>query len=572
MNDFDHAPPPPRQPPSANAPLTSLRVTNVPLSATWASVGTASWIVGVDNLSFWRTFALAQDGLSATTAASTVGLGIFLVLLFAAVLRPFVVGKAGILLLCTLLVTSASVSHYLDAWGVLFDKGLVRNMIETDTREVRELLSFPAFVDVFWRGILPAALLWFVGIRRAEWKRSTIHTALLGVVAAGVAGALLATSYGTLASTFRNHRELRFQLVPTNYINAVYGYLKGEDVTSGAILPIAPDARRTPSLSRPLVLVLIVGETARAANFSLGGYMRETNAALANRDILYFQNVVSCGTDTATSLPCMFSGLGAEEFSVRKARERENALDVLLRTGISVQWLDNNSGCKGVCARVPTLQMPTSGIDGLCGEDACQDEILARSLEERLKEVKQDTAIVLHQMGSHGPAYYRRYPAPGKFQPTCDTNRIQSCDRQALVNTYDNTIEYTSQNIARIVEAARARAPAMDIAVLYISDHGESLGERNIYLHGLPPMLAPSEQTHVPMLAWLPVQTQDRLKLPISCLASVAGQKYSHDNLFSTLLGFFGVATAAYRADLDVLAIARASPACGNASPRLTLK
>lgn len=554
-------------------PLAPSRGTNKALSATWACLGTASWIVAVDNFSFWKTFASAQDSWSAATLASTAGLGIFLALLFAALLRPFVAGRVGAVLLSVLLIVSASVAHYLDAWGVLFDKGLVRNMVETDTREVRELLSLPAFVDVFCRGVLPAAMLWFVGIRRAEWKRSAIHTVLLGVVAAGVASALLATWYGTLAPTFRNHRELRFQLVPTNYINAVYGYLKGEDLTSGAILQIAPDARRTPSLSaRPLVLVLIVGETTRAANFSLGGYARETNAALANRDILYFQDVVSCGTDTATSLPCMFSGLGAEDFSMRKARERENALDVLLRTGVSVQWLDNNSGCKGVCARVPTLQMPTSGIDGLCGEDVCQDEILARSLEERLDEVKQDTAIVLHQMGSHGPAYYRRYPAPGKFQPTCDTNRIQSCDRQALVNTYDNTIEYTSQNIARIVDVARARAPAMDIAVLYISDHGESLGERNIYLHGLPPMLAPSEQTHVPMLAWLPAQTQERLKLPISCLASVTGQKYSHDNLFSTLLGFFGVATAAYRADLDILAIARASHACGNAPQRLTLK
>lgn len=202
---------------------------------------------------------------------------------------------------------------------------------------------------------------------------------LLGVVAASVASALLATSYGTLASTFRNHRELRFQLVPTNYINAVYGYIKGEDTTPTALLQVAPDARRTETLSgRPLVLVLIVGETARAANFSLGGYARQTNTALVNRDILYFQNVVSCGTDTATSLPCMFSGLGAEDFSVQKARERENVLDVLLRTGVSVQWLDNNSGCKGVCARVPTRQMPTSGINGLCGEDACLDEILTR--------------------------------------------------------------------------------------------------------------------------------------------------------------------------------------------------
>jgi lipid A ethanolaminephosphotransferase len=226
-------------------PLAPSRGTNKALSATWACLGTASWIVAVDNFSFWKTFASAQDSWSAATLASTAGLGIFLALLFAALLRPFVAGRVGAVLLSVLLIVSASVAHYLDAWGVLFDKGLVRNMVETDTREVRELLSLPAFVDVFCRGVLPAAMLWFVGIRRAEWKRSAIHTVLLGVVAAGVASALLATWYGTLAPTFRNHRELRFQLVPTNYINAVYGYLKGEDLTSGAILQIAPDARRT---------------------------------------------------------------------------------------------------------------------------------------------------------------------------------------------------------------------------------------------------------------------------------------------------------------------------------------
>lgn len=533
------------------------------VSSVWALLGVTSWIVAVDNFSFWKTFALAQDGLSVAVIFSSLALGLFLAVLFAAILRPIFIGRFGIFLLCLLLVVSAGVSHYIDSWGVLFDRNLVRNMFETDTREVRELLSFPAFVDVLWRGVLPAAALWFFGVRSASWTKSVAETVALSVVAACLAGALLATSYGMLATTFRNHRELRLQLVPTNYINATYGYLKGNNVAAATLTMVAPDATRASSRSdRPLVLVLIVGETARAANFSLGGYARDTNRALDDSGMLYFPKVNSCGTDTATSLPCMFSAIGAQDFSVREARARENVLDVLQRTGVSVKWIDNNSGCKGVCARVPTLQMPTTGIDDLCADGTCQDEILVRALETQLSAVTSDTAIVLHQMGSHGPSYYRRYPAPGRYQPTCDTNRIQSCETQQLINTYDNTIDYTSRNIARIVEATRARTPSLDVAVIYISDHGESLGESNIYLHGLPPLLAPSEQTHVPMLAWLPRETQDRLGVPMRCLASVAEAAYSHDNLFPTLLGFFGIATTAYRGDLDLLARARDSSVC----------
>lgn len=536
------------------------------------SLLTAIWIVLFDNSSFWLTFVRAQDAMNAAEVAATTGLALVLIVSFAAILRPFVVRRFGIILMAVLLVVSAGVAHYVDAWGVLFDKGLIRNMVQTDVREIRELASWPALLDIAWRGLLPAALLWFITLRSSSLGETLAQTFGLAFIAALTAAAVLASSYGILAPTFRNHRELRFQLVPTNYINAVYGYFKGSQPKPSALTPIAPDAVRTSAISeRPLVLVLIVGETARAANFSLGGYARDTNAALNKTGVLYFDKVVSCGTDTATSLPCMFSDLGAEKFSVSKAPFRENALDVLQRTGINIEWIDNNSGCKGVCARVPTQQLETTGATALCSDGACLDEVLVTALDGSLKRINRDSAVILHQMGSHGPSYFKRYPAPGRYQPTCDTNRIQGCDKAALVNTYDNSIDYTSQVIASVIEKAKAQQDDMDIAVVYVSDHGESLGERNIYLHGLPTMLAPEEQTRVPMLAWLSDGAQRRLRLSSACLAKVASTPLSHDNLYPTLLGFFGVQSKSYRPHEDLWAKARNDPQCFS-KERLTLK
>jgi lipid A ethanolaminephosphotransferase len=539
------------------------------ISATWASIAAASWIVAVDNWSFWKTFLLAQENASLSMGVVALSLGLVLVAMFGTVLRAFCIQRLGTSVLAGVLIASAAVAHYVDSWGVLFDKAMIRNIVETDFREATELLSWPAFLDLAVRGVLPASVLWYIGVRRSSVMQTVSQTAIFAVGAAALAAVVAFLFYGTFAATFRNHRELRFQLVPSNSVNAVYGFLKKQDSSPATFATIAPDAIRTPAQGqKPFVLILVVGETARAANFSLGGYVRDTNAALNKADVSYFNNVTACGTDTATSLPCMFSDLGARNFSVDKARARENVLDILHRTGVGVVWLDNNSGCKGVCDRVPSLQMPTIGQPSLCGDGVCQDEILVDALKDKLSGLTQDTTIVLHQMGSHGPSYFKRYPPPGRFQPTCDTNRIQTCSREALVNTYDNSIDYTTQVLAKAIRVARERQGAFDIAFLYVSDHGESLGEKGIYLHGLPPMLAPSEQRLVPMLAWLSPGANERLSLPDRCLAAVTKQSYSHDNLFHTMLGMYGVRTAAYQADLDVFARARSQPLCAVADSR----
>lgn len=526
-------------------------------------LGVASWIVLLDNFSFWNTFASAQPGTRLDQWIAGAGLAVLLILTLAGLLRPIANSRIGMCLIAVLLVLSAAIAHYVDGWGVLVDRNLVRSAIETDLREVSELLSWPAAVDVLLRGLLPVVLLLVLPTGRTSGWRTLIQSGYLIASAALLGLVLVVFFYGTLATTFRNHRELRLQMVPANYVRAVYGHFKGRGRAPTALTPVASDAQLAPRPgAKPRVMVLLVGETARAANFSLGGYPRDTNRHLANSGAVYFSNVTSCGTDTATSLPCMFSDLGSAAFTVNAAHARENLLDVLARTGVRVSWLENNSGCKGVCARVPTKIMPTTGAPEICGTDSCHDEILLPALESELNQTREDSLIVLHMMGSHGPSYFKRYPAPGRFKPTCDTNRIQSCEKIALINTYDNSIDYTSKVIADAIRLANQRSSSLDIAVLYVSDHGESLGENNIFLHGIPPMLAPREQKEVPMLLWLSPSAARASNLPPGCLPGMAQRPITHGNLFHSLLGFHAVTTSTYRAELDLFALAKGNAAC----------
>lgn len=545
--------------------IGALRLSLPPAPFGWAAFAVAAWIIAIDNLSFWRGLFLAQgQGWPASLPALAALAGV-LALLLTTVLRAATWPWLAKPLWIALLLVSAAAAHFVDRWGVLIDKGMIRNILQTDFREASDLLNASMAVDLILRGFFPALAVAFVPLSSARIGRRLGGT-LLSLLAAIVALALALTAfYPIYSTTFRNHRELRLQLVPSNYLAGLYGVLKPK--RDSVLLPVASDARRQSSASvRPLLVVLVVGETARADNFSLAGYPRPTNDALAGRDFTFFSNVTSCGTDTASSVPCMFSDLGSDRFTVEAASQRENVLDVLRRTGVTVSWLDNNSGCKGVCSRVEAVDLSRSPG---CVDGQCQDDVLVAALKERLPEVKTDALVVLHQQGSHGPAYYKRYPAPGPFQPTCTTNRIQDCSREALVNTYDNTIDYTSRMLASAVDLLAAEE-GRDTLLLYLSDHGESLGERGIYLHGLPRVLAPHEQTHVPMLLWMSRGAHSRLMSTGGCMRALAPRGLSHDNLFHTLLGVFGVSTSAYRGKLDIFAMANDASECAVPPPRLT--
>jgi lipid A ethanolaminephosphotransferase len=517
----------------------------------------ALWIVLACNVSFWHLFWQVQ-GFNARTALFAVSLLVALTGLNLLLLRLFSPGKLLRPVLTLLLVLAAAAGWFMDTWGVALDSEMLRNALQTNPAEARDFIGWPLLWRLLWQAGIPAAIIWYVWLPEAGWWRAT--RSWLAGCAAGIAMVFAAALplYGHYVSYFRNEATARYLIAPANVVVGSIRLARKSLQVQGPHVQVGLDARRTASTAaRPLLIVLVVGETARAANFSLGGYERETNPLLAQREVFYFTDVTSCGTATATALPCMFSDLPRGEFSLSAARRRDSVLDIVQRAGMTVRWIDNQSGCKGACERVPH-ELARSYHPGSCNDGECLDETLLHALEAQLPQVQGDTLLVLHAMGSHGPAYHRRVPERyAVFQPACNTARIETCADAEIVNAYDNTILYTDYILAGLIDRLTAVTDAVDPVLLYVSDHGESLGERGLYLHGQPFRMAPAVQKHIPMLLWLPSNGFGRLGIDPACLRNQLEKPYSHDHLAHTLIGLGGIETAAYRRNLDLLASCR---------------
>jgi lipid A ethanolaminephosphotransferase len=521
--------------------------------STWIALALATFLAGVGNLPLWRALATGPSavGWPAIAAAALVLLAGF-DLLLQALAWPFVLKPVGVVLLLLSAVTCQAMLDH----GVLFDADMVRNVLQTDRAEAREFVTGRSVFFVGALGVLPAMLLLFTRIRYRPLRRELRLRALV------VLGSLLAAlaafwpAYGALSLAMRADGRLRLLINPVAPLVALMDYERGGGDEQPRVLePLAADARREPVGKGRLVFVLVLGETATASHFSLNGYERDTNPELRARDVLNFPRVTSCGTSTAESLPCLFSGLGLANYTHERATGRENLLDVLQRTGVAVAWLDNNSGSKGVGARAPTRTVDGARPDP---EDDPWDQALVDALPAVLDGQPGDLFVVLHQKGSHGPAYFKRTPPEWKrWQPECSRPDLQNCPREEIVNAYDNTILYTDHILAELIDLLATRAGDAQFALLYVSDHGESLGENGVYLHGFPRWLAPEEQVHVPMVFWATPGFYAARGLQPAALRAAAGREYSHDNLFHSVLGAFGVKTAAYDAALDIFATAR---------------
>ena len=465
------------------------------------------------------------------------------------------------------LMVSTSASYFMMRYHVVIDPIMLDNAIHTDAREVRDLLSPQMLVYLLAGVVIPGWWWWRQPVKPIRARRLALQQGGWALMAVLLTGVMLWLTFQDLASTMRNHKPLRYMINPFNTVYAVMKNSMAEAAWSTQPLQtVGLEARLVDPpwdpLAPPLV-VLIVGETARAANFGLSGYARSTTprlSALRNQgDLIYFDQVQSCGTSTQVSLPCMFSDLGRQAFD--RTTRRENLLDVLQHAGLATLWIDNQSGCKGVCDRIPHASTTSSHVPGLCEGDECFDEVMLKELPDQLAQLPatrqvQGTLVVLHQMGSHGPAYFKRTPANFKpFQPECQASNLQECSPAELQNTYDNTIRYTDHVVAETVQWLNGQS--RPVALVYLSDHGESLGEKGLYLHGMPYSMAPDEQTHVPMLMWMNDRMRSAIGLDRPCLEARAREPASHDHLFHTLLGLTQVRTQAYEARLDLTAACR---------------
>ena len=517
-------------------------------------------LTGAANGTFWLTFAQAAGGLSPANLPLLAGAFLMIVLFFNACLTLASFRPLAKPVLIALVLGASMASYFIATYGIVIDKAMIQNVFETDTREAAELLDWRLLARVGLLGVLPS--LW---IARAEIRYPDGWPGLAR--RAGIAGGsilaavlLLALSFKSLAPALHEHRELRFLLTPTNFVQAVHGYLRASWDRNVPLAPLGRDAARGAAWAgqgRKTLTVIVVGETARAASFSLNGYARATNPQLARQHgLINFSQVSSCGTATAVSVPCIFSPLARSDFSNEAAAHQEGLLDVLGHAGLDVVWRDNNSGCKGVCERVRYQDVSAPTPEALhCAGDECYDERLLDGLPELVRNSGKDLVLVLHQKGSHGPAYARRYPAGfGRFGPVCTTNQFELCTQASIQAAYDNTILYTDYFLSKTIDLLRqiGARDGVDTAMLYVSDHGESLGENNVYLHGAPYMFAPPEQTRVPMMLWLSESFSARFHIDATCLNARRNQALSHDNIFHSVLGMLDIVTAVRNPRLDL--------------------
>ncbi|VDZ84099.1 phosphoethanolamine transferase EptA [Kluyvera intermedia] len=458
------------------------------------------------------------------------------------------------------ILLSACAQYFMMNFGIIVDRSMVTNVLDTTSAESYALLSGQMIVVLGFTALLFIALAWWIKIKPAAnlW-RGTLTRAVTLVVSAVLILLVAALFYKDYASLFRNNKELVKSLNPSNSIVAMNSWYFHHQMGNLPLVKIGEDAKQKAVMKkgpRKNLTILIVGETSRAANFSLGGYDRETNPLLAKDNVVYFPKTSSCGTATAVSVPCMFSNMPRTGYDESLAHHQEGLLDIIQRAGIQVLWNDNDGGCKGACDRVPHQDVTDLKLPGECIDGECYDDVLFHGLEQTIDNMRGDGVIVLHTIGSHGPTYYNRYPpAFRRYTPTCDTSEIQSCSQEQLKNSYDNTILYVDYIVDEAIKLLQSKQDKFTTSLVYLSDHGESLGENGVYLHGLPYTIAPETQKHVPMLVWLSDDYQKRYGINYSCLQKQAKENdYSQDNLFSTMLGMTGVETQEYRAADDILA------------------
>lgn len=513
------------------------------------------------NGSFFSTVTRGRQASDASTWGFGLALAIGLVALNVLLTGLLAHRRTVKPLVAALTVAAAAGSWFIGAYGVTLDPTMMRNVLRTDPAEARELINAHFLLHMVWFTGLPLLLLSRVRVARQPRLRAVGRRATLLIASLLILLAAVWSVFQPLSSVMRNHRELRYLVTPANLLWSTGAVLAAD--ARGAAAPRKPvglDAHPGTSWTgrtRPLVVVLVVGETARAANWGLSGYARQTTPELAKAGVANFLDVTSCGTNTETSLPCMFAPVGRRRYDEARIRGEQSLLHVLARAGVGIDWRDNQSGCKGVCDGLPAETVDVRSAPDGYGHDRCLDEALIGDLAQRLKRAQGTQLWVLHMLGNHGPSYFRRYPqAFARFQPECRSDDLQACTQQQVVNAYDNALLYTDHLLASTIQTLQAASAEVDTALLYVSDHGESLGEQGLFLHGLPYALAPDLQKRVPMVWWNSNGFERANGLSPGCLMSAmkeqARRPVAHDHLFHTLLGVFDVRTALHEPAWDL--------------------
>ncbi|MEI2564881.1 phosphoethanolamine--lipid A transferase [Vibrio metoecus] len=471
-----------------------------------------------------------------------------------------------------LLIISSVLSFVGFQYGTIVDRDMLVNVLETNSSEASSYLTVYSVLWFVFLGVLPALWLLFTPIRKETGVWRFLGKKGLSMLVSLLAVALIAALYyQNYSSVGRNNSYLKRMIIPTHFIYSSVGLVKQRYFTEPMVYKmIGTDAQQKTTATdssgqKPTLVFFVLGETARVQNYQYFGYPRDTNAYTQPFQPIFFKDVASCGTATAISVPCMFSNMTRDNFDRNRADNQDNVLDILQRAGISLLWKENDGGDKGVAKNIPLKELARDKREGFCDGDTCYDIAMLENLDQEIADQNGNRMIFMHIIGSHGPTYFKRYPKEmAVYQPDCPRADIENCSVEQIVNTYDNTIRYTDYVLAQLMSKLESLQKDYNTALIYVSDHGESLGENGMFLHGMPYNLAPDYQTQVPLLVWMSQGFSQSKSIDVDCLRSKTNLPYSHGNLFHSLLGVMDVSTEAYETSLDLFFQCRANAAPSN--------
>lgn len=439
------------------------------------------------------------------------------------VMRP---GKtAGKCLLAFMFFADAVSLYFINTYEVLITDKMMGNVFNTQFSEASGFFSFGFVLYVLFLGILPGLWLFLQKIDYGSWKRYFANTG----ISLGIVVTIAFANMQNWPWIDRNSTELGSLLMPWSYTVNTVRFYNGEKKRNQKEIPL-PDARIVTGSKD--VCILIIGESARRANFSLYGYEKETNPLMA-KDSVTALIADAAATYTTAGVKALLSYQpGGKLYEILP-----NYLD---RTGADVTWRTSNWGEPPV--HIGKYYKSSRLREMYPQAEGRYDGILLEGLKEVIETSDKDKIlIVLHTGTSHGPTYNKRYPAEFEvFTPVCNTVEMSKADPVELMNAYDNTILYTDYLVHSAIEILRS-VPERRGCVLFVSDHGESLGENNLYMHGVPMSMAPKEQIEIPFIVW----TSD--KTPVKNL-----DKVSQYHVFHSVLDFLGVDSPIFNEDLNI--------------------
>ena len=424
------------------------------------------------------------------------------------------------------LIADAVALYFINTYDVLITDSMMGNVFNTRYSEASGFFSWVAVLYVIFLGILPCI---FVVSRKVDFGSTKLFFKRTGVALAAML-AMVAININNFTWIDRNATQLGSLLMPWSYTVNTFRYFSAEKKRNAKEI-LLPDAKIT-STSKDVV-VLIIGESARRENFSLYGYNKPTNPLLEQ------ENVVALMAKAAAT----YTTAGVKAILDHKPTDRlyEILPNYLYRAGVDVIWRTNNWGEPPV--HIEKYQK-VADLKALYPDaDERFDAILLEGLKDVIESSNADKVfIVLHTSTSHGPTYFSKYPADfERFTPVCTTVEMAKADPAELMNAYDNTIVYTDYLIDSVIETLRS-IPTRRSAMLFVSDHGESLGENNLYMHGVPMALAPKEQVEIPFIVWSSEGTESIKQL------EEVGQYHT----FHSVLDFLGIESDIYNPELSI--------------------